>query len=321
MTVLLTHSDVCEVATMAMAIEAMEHAYGLAADGLTGEAQRYDVALDKGWLRLMVIEAQGLGVFGYKAMNLFPGAGVRYAVHLYDAETGALEAIVDAKRITALRTAACAAVATDRMAPALVERMAVIGTGAEARTQLLAMEAVRPATTVAVHSRSAANVERFIEEMAPQVAAELVPCPSVDDAVAGAQMVVLATKSDTTVLRAGQLRPGVHVNSVGAARLDQRELDPDVFALADLIVCDEVALVSREAGDVAQALAAGTFSPERAVSLAELVRSQMDRDEASVTLFKSVGSALQDLALAARVVEAARAKELGQELEGFLQVK
>lgn len=321
MTLVLGHGDVCEVATMTMAIEAMEHAYGLAGDGLTGEARRYDVSLAKGWLRLMVVEAQGLEVFGYKAMNLFPGVGVRYAVHLYDGATGALSAIVDAKQVTALRTAACAAVATDRLAPPRVERMAVIGTGAEARTQLLAMDAVRPAATVAVHSRSEANVARFIEEMAPHVSAELAPCTSVDEAVEGAQLVVLATKSDTTVLRAEQVQPGVHVNSVGAARLDQRELAPDVFALADLVVCDEVDLVSREAGDAVQAVAAGTFVPEQAMSLAELVRSQVRRGNASITLFKSVGSALQDLALAGRVVEAARAKGLGHEIQGFLQTK
>ncbi len=321
MTLVLNHGDVCEVATMAMAIEAMEHVYGLAGDGQTGDPRRYDIALTKGWLRLMVIEAQGLGVFGYKAMNLFPGVGVRYAVHLYDGSSGALAAIVDAKQVTALRTAACAAVATDRLAPARVERMAMIGTGAEARTQLLAMDSVRPAATVAVHSRSEANVARFIEEMAPQVAAELTPCTSVEDAVAGAQLVVLATKSDTPVLRADHLRSGVHVNSVGAARLDQRELDSDVFAVVDLTVCDEVELVSREAGDVAQAVVAGTFVPERAMSLAELVRSPVERDDSAITLFKSVGSALQDLALAGRVVEAARAKGLGRELAGFLQTK
>lgn len=321
MTLLLSHDDVDEVVTMAMAIEAMEHAYGLAGDGLTGTPQRYDVALAKGWLRLMVVEAQGLGTFGYKAMNLFPGVGVRYAVHVYDGATGTLQAIVDAKRVTALRTAACAAVATDRLAPARVERLAIIGTGAEARTQVLAMEAVRPATTVTVHSRSADNVRRFVEDMAPQVSAELVPCSSTDEALAEAELVVLATKSETTVLRADQLHPGAHVNSVGAARLDQRELDPDVFAAADITVCDEVELVTREAGDVAEAVAAGTFQAERVLSLADLVRDGVQRDAGSLTLFKSVGSALQDLALACRVVEGARSKGLGLELDAFLQVK
>lgn len=321
MTLLLDHGDVSEVASMAMAIEAMEHAYSLAGEGQAGVPRRYDIPLSKGWLRLMVVEVPGLGVFGYKAMNLHPGEGVRYAVYIYDAATGALDAIVDAKQVTALRTAACAAVATDRLAPAKVQRMALIGTGAEARTQLLAMEAVRTPRTVAVHSRSEANVARFIDEMAPKVTAELSPCVSVDEAVAGAELVVLATKSESSVLRGAHLHPGMHINSVGAARLDQRELASDVFPGVHLTVCDEVDLVSREAGDVSEAVAAGTFAPESAMSLAELVRGGASRGDGQVTLFKSVGSALQDLALAVRIVEAVRAKGLARGVEGFLRTK
>ena len=307
---------------MEMAIKAMEHAYRVAGQGQAGAPRRYDIGLERGWLRLMVVEAQGLGIFGYKAMNLFPEVGVRYAVHLYDARSGALEAIVDAKQITALRTAACSAVVADRLAMPQISRSAVIGTGAEARTQLLAMEAVRPTATVAVYSRSAGNRRRFIEEMGPLVAAELRECSSVSEAVSEAGLVVLATKSDAAVLSADQLDKGVHVSSVGAARLDQCELDPSVFAEADLVVCDAVDLVSREAGDAVQAIEVGAFNPEAAVAMAELVVRDLRRPPgASMTLFKSVGSALQDLALAMRVVEAARAKGLGTDIGGLLDVR
>lgn len=321
MTLVLGWEDVSKIASMDLAIEAMEQAYGLAAEGRVSNPHRFDITLQKGWLRLMVVEAEGLGVFGYKAMNLFPGVGVRYAVHLYDITSGQLLAIVDARQITALRTAACSAVATKRLAPPQVRRTAIIGTGAEARSQLLAMEIVRPAQTIGVHSRSDENRDRFIEEMTPLVAGKLENCSSVDEAVYGAELVVLATKSAEMVISADQLGAFVHVNSVGSARLDQHELDPQIFAGASMIVCDSVDLVCREAGDAAAALKQGLFNPDTALSLADLVGNGTAGERSGLTLFKSVGSALQDLALAARVVEAATRDAMGWELGSFPSVK
>lgn len=320
MTLLLTDEEVSAVATIEMAIEAMEGAYRLAGDGRVGEPRRYDIELGSGWLRLMAVDAAGLGVFGYKAMNLMPGVGVRYGVYVYDCTTGALLAVADARRITALRTAACSAVAARRLVAPGVRRLAVIGTGAEARTQLLAMQAVRPAGSVAVYSRSAQNRQRFADEMAPLITGVVEPCNSVAEATKGASLIVLATKSETPVLEVNHLDSPVHVNSVGAARLNQRELAPEVFSMADLIVCDSVELVTREAGDAAVARDQGHFDPSAAISLAELLRDDQRRAP-GITVFKSVGSALQDLALAVRVVDAARSRGLGTQIDNFPSVK
>src|SRR5690606_18453184 len=136
---------------------------------------------------------------------------------------------VDAQLLTTLRTAATAAVAARRMARGELKRAAVIGTGTEARTHLQAMQLVCPVETATVYSRSSYNRSKFINDMRPLVDAELLECGSADEALRGAGLVILSTKSNTPVLLERQLEPGMHVSSIGSARLDQFEIEPQAF--------------------------------------------------------------------------------------------
>lgn len=317
MALILGDVDVASIASLPMAVDAMESVFLLEGSGRVGRPQRVDVPTGNGWLRLMPVVVEGLGLFGYKAMNLVPKVGVRYVLHLYDLASGTLEGIVDAQLITALRTAATSAVATRRLASPLVEQVAVIGTGTEARTQVEAMALIRSPKAFRVHSRSPENRARFIADMRDRVAAEMVDCATVDEAVDGADVVVLATKSSSPVLLARHLRPGLHVSSIGSARLDQFELAPEAFARFDLVVCDSVEHVAGEAGDAAAAVEQGHWHPEMALDLGDLLVEPVARAEGAVTLFKSVGTATQDVALGAEVLSAARQKGLGVELPDF----
>lgn len=322
MALLLRHDDVARIATMGVAIDAMSHVFRLEGEGQVGQPHRYDVGSGRGWLRLMPVVAPGLDAFGFKAMNLTHGVGVRYAIWVYHLDSGELRGILDARLITAIRTAATSAVATRHLARNDVERTAVIGTGAEARTHLQAMQAVRPAAKVTIYSRSAANRAAFVTDMASVVDSELIDCATLEDAVTGADLVVLATKSPEPVLFARHLQPGMHVNSIGSARKDQFELAGDTFGQFATVVCDSRQHVFTEAGDAIDAVTGG-YAIDSAANLAELmVGGRPGRCNADdTTLYKSVGTATQDIALASRLLDIAEADGLGQDLGGFPEAK
>lgn len=320
---LLRHEDIAETLSMDLAIEAMDDVFRLQGQGLTGEPRRIDVPAAKGWLRLMPVAIAGLKSFGFKAMNLTPSVGVRYAIWVYDLTSGELRGILDARLITAMRTAASTAVATKRLARRDLDCIAIIGTGAEARHHLAAMRLVRPAPRVMVYSRSPRNRAAFIAELSAGADDELIDCDSVDQAVGEADLVVLATKSATPMLTAAHLRPGMHVNSIGSARSDQFELAADAFGVFDSIVCDSAAQVFAEAGDAIEARRRDESVFRRAGDLADALAGRLagrSSDE-DMTLYKSVGLATQDIALAHHLLLRAEQAGIGTDVGELLSVK
>ena len=320
---ILTNDDVASTLTMDLAVDTMRSIFYLQSMGLTDTPKRMDVPAGKGWLRLMPVAISGLKAFGFKAMNLMPQVGVRYAIFVYELATGELRGILDARLITAMRTAASTAVATDLMARKDVDCMALIGTGAEARHHLAAMRHIRSAGRVAVYSRSGANRAAFIADMADPDVDDLVESSSVDEAVAGADLVVLATMSPTPMLAGSHLRPGMHVNSIGSARGDQYELTPDAFVRFNSIVCDSAAQVFSEAGDAIAARQADEDVFTSAADLSEALagRALGRRSDEDITLYKSVGLAIQDVALAHAVLARAEQTGVGTDVGDLLSLK
>lgn len=304
-----------------MALEAMERCFSLEAAGRSGPVYRADLNHPQGWMRVLPAVFPGLGVFGHKVISFNRVVGVRYVVSLFDIETGDLRAVIDAESITGHRTGATAAVAASRLGASSVEMGAVIGTGSVARAQLPALQLVRPVETIRVYSRNPDNRRAFIEEMQPALDASLVQARSIDEAVEGAGIVTLATKSTEPVLAARHLTPGIHVNSVGSARPTLFELEPAAFAAFDMVVCDSVDLVFGESGDAMAAVSEGLYEPGRAVDLASVVGDASPVDTRSRTLFKSTGTGLQDLALAMAVLEAAEADDAGFDVDRLLGLK
>lgn len=319
----MTHGDVATIVSMEMAIDALQQGFDLEGQGLAERPHRFDIENGMGWLRLMPVVVPGLSAFGFKAMNLTQGVGVRYAIWIYDLETGALRGILDAQLVTQLRTAATTAVATRLMARTDVERIAVIGTGAEARTHVRAMDLVRPTGKVMVFSRSPENRATFIAEMQSSVSCQLVDCKSVEEAVEGAGVVVLATKSSQPVFTASMIDAGMHINSIGSARHDQFELGEGVLAAADTIVCDSAEHVFSEAGDAVAAVDRGEVDPAGAHNLGDLVHGSVSGRQSTddVTIFKSVGTAIQDLALGTVILDHAQERGVGTAIEDFPQLK
>ena len=249
MVLLLKHEDVLQSVSMDDAIVAMESGFKEEGEGGALLPQRINVKAGAGWFRVGPVVLQNSGWVGFKAMNLAPGHGLRYQVHLYKIETGELLSIMDAQFLTTLRTGATSAVATRRLKKTKPCVVALLGSGAEAYAQLDAMRAAGFVKSARVFSPTEANRQRLAKSFRRLHGMDIVDVPSAEAAVDGAEIVLAAVKSSTTVLLGRWLKPGMHINSVGTARRDQREIDVETFTRSDVIVVDTKEGVFNEAGD------------------------------------------------------------------------
>ena len=238
-------------------------------------------------------------------------------VTLFDGENGQPTAILDASAITAVRTAAVSAVATRALARPGARTLAIIGAGTQARAHLAALAPVRDFDRVLVYAPTAQHAQAVVRQAADQ-GWQAAVAPSAQAALADADVVVTATSSREPVLQRGWLRPGAHVNAVGASTPRNREIDTATVA-ASALYCDSRESLRHEAGEYALAVAEGLIDADRHVrgELGELLAGSAPgrRDDAELTLFRSLGLAVEDLAAAETAVAAARASGLGTEVE------
>lgn len=309
--------------TPAGALEAMRDLFKIAGDPESVGYGRSDLAHRQGWLRILPGFIEPLGVFGFKTLNRAAGVGMRYAIYVHDLESGALIGMVDGLSITHLRTGAVTALATDHLCVADPRAAALVGTGPVARGQLRVLDLVRSAPAIRVYARTPEKRRALVAEMAGTVRSHLVEADSLESALEGADLVTVATNSPEAIIHDHHLSPGMHLNSVGPASRDRREVAPEAFARFDRIVCDSADLVFGEAGDAVDAEATGAVQPGAADDLSDLVAgSRPGRDSnTELTLFKSVGSGLQDLIVAARLLEAAAADDIGTTVDDYVAVK
>lgn len=311
---------------MPAAIAAMRVAFGQLARGEAELPLRTVVRVPGQDGVMLVMPARTelpLGLGG-KLVSVFPRNPqrgtplVHAAVVLLSAETGELRAVVEGTSLTAIRTGAASGLATDLLARPDASRVAVIGAGVQARTQLEAVCCVRRVEAVRVYSRTRGHAERLAREMAGvgRVPTRVVVAPSAAEAAAGADVVCTATSSSEPVLRADDVGPGTHVNAVGSFTPAMRELDAALLSQAQVVVDQREAALA-EAGEVIGAVEAGALSREALVELGEVVvgRAAGRTAEAEITLFKSVGLAVQDLVAAGQAVGEAQQRGLGVSVE------
>jgi ornithine cyclodeaminase len=234
---------------------------------------------------------------------------VHALVLLVDPETGVPEAVLDGTWLTALRTGAASGLATELLARTDASVLAVVGAGVQARTQIEAVRAVRPIREIRVRSRRGASAARLVDEVRRGVAeaGHDVEVTAVDDPeahLAGAHVVVTATDASEAVIP-DAVAPGTHVNAVGAYTPRMRELPGSLMGRATLFV-DQRAAARAEAGDLIRAIDEGHLTDEvRPAELGEVVAGLHPgrTAEGEITVFKSVGSAAQDLAVARLAVD------------------
>lgn len=321
MTLLLGHDEVRATVDMKDAIAAMEAAFREEGEGGALLPARINMKAGKGWLRVGPVALEQSGWAGFKAMNLAPGHGVRYQVHLYKIATGELLAIMDAQHLTTLRTGATSAVATRRLARPGPAAVALLGSSVEARAQLDAMQEAGYVKSARVFSPTVANRKKLVEDYRRRFDMNIADVASAEEAIVGADIVLAAVKSSETVVYGRWLKSGAHVNSVGTARRDQREIDPETFTRSARIIVDTKEGVLGEAGDAVAAKDA--LASKEIHELSELVCGKTPGRTADdqITLFKSVGTGIQDIALAAVIYQKARERGVGRDIGAFPYLK
>ncbi len=277
-----------------------------------------------GFIGLMPAYASDAGdsagaAFGLKAICLIPGNPARGldahqgTVQLYDGETGMPTAILNASAITEIRTAAVTAVATRTLAREGARVLCMLGAGVQARSHLIALADVRPWDEVRVYAPTTAHAEALRETRS-----DIVIAGSAQQAVEGADVVVVATSAKRPVLEHAWLAPGAHVNAVGASSPTAWEIEPATVAAAALF-CDSRESVRNEAGEFKLAIEEGLIAGEDHIraELGEVVAGTRPgrAGDAELTVFRSLGIGVEDLAAAQVAVQNARRKGLGTEVE------
>ncbi len=316
---------VTELLPMDEAIEVMRRALTLLAEGDVVMPLRQMIPLPGGdrVLGLMPSYLGGLEAVGVKVIAAFPANfGTEYDTHqgvvlFFDTEHGLLRAIVDATSITAIRTAAVSGLATDLLARADAGDLAIIGAGTQAHTHLQAMMAVRPLRRVRVFSVPAESAAVFAARETRLQGLEVEVAATAEEAVAGADLICTTTTASEPVVLGAWVSPGAHINAVGAYTPATRELDSALVAGARLYADRRESLLG-EAGEFLIPKGEGLIGDEHIVGeigevLLGKAPARTSPDE--ITLFKSLGIAIEDLAAAHHVYTKAKERELGTWVE------
>ena len=314
--IFLTEEQVVRLLPMPDAIEAVDRAFRALGRGEAVNRPRERVHIPGGTFHLMAASNQTQGFLGYKAYGGLPGGGAGMLVMLYSSDTGRLLAIMQANRLGQIRTGAASGVATRHLARSGTLKLGMIGTGFQARTQLAAVAAVRPLSEVRVYSRSAQHRAAFAQEMSAALDLAVRPVGSGEDSVRGAEVVNIITGSRVPVLQGAWLAPGAHVNAAGSNALVRQELDVETVRRASLIVADSVEQARIEAGDLLPAVESGVITWPQVRELADIVAGNVTGRTSpdDITLFESLGVALEDVAVAAVVYRRAVEQSIGTPL-------
>jgi ornithine cyclodeaminase len=319
---IFNHAEINELLPMKDCIAVMREALTALAQGEVFQPLRTIVRPPKldGLIGLMPSFISGeRTAIGLKAISVFPGNAAKGkdihqgVVLLLSPETGELMAMMNASAITAIRTAAVSAVATDLLANKGACELAIVGAGVQARSHLKAMAEVRPIKRCRIAARNIENARDFAAEMQDEFSFPIEPAETVKDAVKNADIIVTATTSSEPVLERNWISPGAHMNAVGASTPNAREIDSQTMAAAKLFVDRRESTVN-ESGDYLFALQDGSIKPDHIrAEIGELLIGEKpgrtSGDE--ITLFKSLGLAVEDVAAADYLYNMAKESGIG----------
>jgi alanine dehydrogenase len=327
MPLLLREADVRALLTMKDTLAALESAFREWAAGRASNQPRRRVAAGA-TLAIMSAALPSVGLMGFKAYTV-SSAGAAFWVALFDLADGRPRALIEAEWLGAMRTGAASGLATRFLARPDASSLALIGTGGQALTQALAVAAVRPLREVRVFSRNPDHRARFVDRLRQSFAASprratqtaepvrVVDASSVERAIDGAGIVTTITSAGEPVLSGRWLEAGQHLNVCGSNFPQRREIDAEAVARADRLVADDVEAAQVEAGDLLLAERDGRLDWGRVESLRDIVAGAgPERVAGEITLFKSVGLAIEDVATGAAVLELAERNGVGQLLAG-----
>lgn len=329
MALILSRTDIKQCLNMQEAIDAMRLAFSALSSGLVQVPQRSAIDLSEQGLALLMpslLQTSEQHSFGLKVITVMPHNPLRGLPRLYasimllDATTGKTLAIMEGGWLTAMRTGAVSGLATNLLARPDSDVLALFGAGTQAPMQVWAIHSVRPLREVHVVNHNDEHYQQLVTTLQDILGPNCPPisrAPSAHEALSGATLVACATVSTTPLFSWPDVTPGAHINAIGAFTPQMCEVDPETLSHARIVVDQrEAALV--EAGDLLQALAAGKISnPETWTELGDLVTGTQPARQAEeeITFFKSVGLAVQDVAVALEVYRKAREMGIGIEVD------
>lgn len=322
---IINQQQVKQLLPMEQCIDAVKHAFITLAHGEAINPLRPVMWLPErvGALGMMPGYLGDVNAMGIKVVSVFPGnEGTEYdshqgAVMLYETEHGRLLALIDASEITAIRTAAASAVATDLLAKREVATLAILGSGVQARSHVSAMMAVRSFSQILVWSRTRSHAERFAEQETKRHGVEIEVADSVEAAAQAADVICTVTAAEEPILAGRWLAAGVHINAVGSSVPFTRELDTEAVVRASLFV-DRVESTVNEAGDFLFPKKEGAIDDDHIqAEIGDLLIDKHPgrRSEDEITLFKSLGLAVEDVAAAQRIYRNALEQGVGTTVE------
>jgi alanine dehydrogenase len=308
MTLFLDESTVSKLVNMDDALHSTEAVFRDAGQNGVVNIPRVRAPLAKGILRITAAVWTARGYYGVKvsSTSVF-GRNVGRLFLLYHEESGKAVAAIQVFQMGTLRTGAASGVATKYMAKKDARKLGVIGAGRQAKTQIEAICRVRPIEEIRVFGRKQASLLQFCSEMSEAVKIDVRSAECAEQAVTGAEIIVTATTSTEPVVLGRWLQPGVHINAIGANYESRRELDTEVVTRAAVVATDDPEQVRYEATDLAAPVREGLFSWDRVLPLASIVAGHKPGRiaDSNITIYKSLGVAFEDVALAVTAYERA----------------
>jgi len=313
---LLTEDDVRRLLTMEMAMEAVEEVLRKMALDEAVHVSRARCQTDHCMLHIMAGAAKTLGIMGYKVYST-SRKGTHFHVGLYDGKIGGLLAQIQADYLGQVRTGAASGVATQYMARPEAQEVGIFGSGKQARTQLQAVCKVRKIRHVHVYSPNEERRRQFAREMSEACQCDVDPVPRPEMAAEDKDIIITATASREPVLNGHWIAEGTHLNVIGSNFIGKAEVDAVTVRRCNSIVVDSKDQARLEAGDFVQALEEGSIHWADIHELGQVIvgRYTGRAHPEDVTMFKSLGIALEDVAVAARIYARAQAAGIGRIVE------
>jgi ornithine cyclodeaminase/alanine dehydrogenase-like protein (mu-crystallin family) len=323
MPLFLTEQDVTKLLTMEDALGAVDAVFKAQAAGDATNEPRRRLRASGAVLQVMSaaianfkepLGSEYKGLLGLKSYIVTRNKA-RFYVNLYDAESGELLALIEADKLGQMRTGAASGVATKYLARAGANSLGVYGTGWQAQSQVEAVCAARKIESVKIYSRSQENRERFCKEMSARLSGvKIAPVEKPEDA-ADAGVIVTITGSREPVLQGAWLKPGTHINAAGGNSILRRELDDETIRRSSFIAVDSLDQARIEAGELVTAVEKGLLTWERVRELRYVVSGETPgrTSDDQITLFKSLGVAIEDVATAAVIYRKAKEQNVGKE--------
>jgi ornithine cyclodeaminase/alanine dehydrogenase-like protein (mu-crystallin family) len=316
MVLFLSEDDVKSILTMADAVKVLEETFRQQGEGNIINNPRQRVRTESSMLHYLAGALPHLGVMGYKAYTTHKG-GMKFRVFLHDIETGELLSIMEGNYMGMIRTGAVSGVATKYMAREDAEQVGIYGAGWQARGQLAAMCAVRDIKKIRVYSRNKENRNSFSALMEELLEVEVAPARVPEDAMEEADCVITATSAFEPVFSSDWLRHGMHINAIGGNFLFKREISESTIGSASIKVVESIEQCRIEAGEFLPLVEKGRMKWSDLVELGEVVSGKISgrNSEQDITLFKSVGVAVEDIAVAAHIYRIAKGAGVGKSLD------